>query len=108
MRRCARATDELKTVLTEIEVYRNDAKAFRAQGPYLLGAELSSAEINLVPFLFRFEMMLAHYHEIDLLANNPLLKAVLEATKSHPVFKQTVREQDFYIQGYAGYVNPKP
>ncbi|KAF0715378.1 hypothetical protein As57867_003053, partial [Aphanomyces stellatus] len=42
------AKAELKAVLTEIEtIYRDHAKAFRAQGPYLLGAELSSAEINL-------------------------------------------------------------
>ncbi|KAF0697481.1 Aste57867_11839 [Aphanomyces stellatus] len=100
---------DVVAVLTEIEtIYREHAKAFRAQGPYLLGAELSSAEINLGPFLYRFDILFRHYRKFELLAAFPLLHAVLEAIKARPTFKQTVHEPDHYIEQYASRITASP
>ncbi|KAH9158261.1 hypothetical protein LEN26_003096 [Aphanomyces euteiches] len=100
-----KAKEELRSALSEIEaIYRDDAKAFRAQGPYLLGAELSSADINLVPFLFRFEILLAHYRNFSFLADYPSLKALLDAVKTRPAFQKSIRPPEVYINGYSKYV----
>ncbi|CAK4070133.1 unnamed protein product [Aphanomyces euteiches] len=100
-----KAKEELRSALSEIEaIYRDDAKAFRAQGPYLLGAELSSADINLAPFLFRFEILLAHYRNFSFLADCPSLKALLDAVKTRPAFQKSIRPPEVYINGYSKYV----
>ncbi|KAG9416660.1 Tudor domain-containing protein 1 [Aphanomyces cochlioides] len=96
---------ELKDTLDEVEkIYRENAAAYRSKGPYLLGNKLSSAEILTVPFLFRFDILLKHYHNHDLLDGYPLLKAALEASKTRPAFQETVREPQLYIDVYAKYV----
>ncbi|KAF0713890.1 Aste57867_4170 [Aphanomyces stellatus] len=96
------AEKSLRAHLTELEqIWRENAKAYRVKGPYLLGDKLSSAEINVIPFLFRFEVLLPHYQNgFQLLADYPLLNAALQAVKARPSFQETIREADFYIKGY--------
>ncbi|ETV90355.1 hypothetical protein H310_14847 [Aphanomyces invadans] len=103
------AEAEVREILAELEtIYTNHAKAYRDQGPYLLGANLSSAEINLVPFFFRFDVLLTHYHKVDVFTDIPHLKAALAAAVGRPAFQQTVREPQYYIDAYSTYVNPAP
>ncbi|KAF0697480.1 Aste57867_11838 [Aphanomyces stellatus] len=100
---------EVVAQLTDIEtIYREHAKAFRGEGPYLLGAELSSAEIILGPFLFRLDILYRHYRKFDVFANFPLLKTVLEAIKARPAFQQTVLGPERYVDEYADRVTVSP
>ncbi|EQC25533.1 hypothetical protein SDRG_16590 [Saprolegnia diclina VS20] len=97
----------LRDSLGELEkIYRDHAADFRADGPYLLGADLSSAEINIVPFLFRFKHVLGHYRDFDVTKGFPLLTAAYEAAIARPAFKLTVRDPEYYINAYAKYANP--
>ncbi|KAG9416663.1 Tudor domain-containing protein 1 [Aphanomyces cochlioides] len=97
---------DLKEMLDEVEkIYREHAAEYRSLGPYLLGDKLSSAEILTVPFLFRFEILLKHYRNHDLLDGYPLLTAVLKAAKVRPAFQDTIREPQFYIDAFASYVD---
>ncbi|RHY59087.1 hypothetical protein DYB30_008063 [Aphanomyces astaci] len=97
-----RAEADVRDVLTELEtIYSQHGK----EGPYLLGGTLSSAEINLVPFFFRFNVLLKHYRKVDLFADYPRLKAALDAAVVRPAFQQTAREPQYYIDAYAGLVS---
>ncbi|KAH9112221.1 hypothetical protein LEN26_013316 [Aphanomyces euteiches] len=103
------AEKEVKAALDELEtIFRVHAKAYRDQGPYLLGAELSSAEINIVPFLYRFDLVLRHFRKHDLLAGHPLINAAFEAVKARPTFQKTVAADEFYIQAFSKFVTPAP
>ncbi|RHY17590.1 hypothetical protein DYB28_006142 [Aphanomyces astaci] len=98
----------LRALLSELEtIYRDHAKAHRANGPFLLGANVSTGDINLIPLLFRFEILFAHYKAYTLLPEKdfPLLKAALEAAKALPTFQQTVQDPSIYIQGYSVVAN---
>ncbi|RQM19845.1 hypothetical protein B5M09_000630 [Aphanomyces astaci] len=98
----------LKETLGDVEtIYRVHAKEFRSSGPYLLGSKLSGAEILIVPFLFRFDILLQHYRGYTLLDGFPLLQGVLAAAKARPAFQDTVREPQFFIDAYAAYANKK-
>ncbi|ETW08872.1 hypothetical protein H310_01367 [Aphanomyces invadans] len=104
------ASDEnveaLKETLTDVEtIYRVHAAAYRSSGPFLLGSKLGGAEILIVPFLFRFEILLKHYRNIDLLSGFPLLQAVLAAARTRSAFQDTIRDAQFYIDAYAKYAN---
>ncbi|OQR91350.1 hypothetical protein ACHHYP_04754 [Achlya hypogyna] len=97
----------IRDTLEELErIYREHAADFRAKGPFLLGDRLSSAEINIIPFFFRFKIILAHYRQFDLLKGFPLLSAALEAAEARPAFKASVKEPEFFINAYAKYANP--
>ncbi|EQC25535.1 hypothetical protein SDRG_16592 [Saprolegnia diclina VS20] len=92
--------------LSELEkIYRDHAAEFRSKGPYLLGDKFSSAELNIVTFLFRFKHILKHYRDFDILEGLPLLSAALEASSQRPAFKKTTKEPEYYIQGYAKFAN---
>ncbi|RQM27076.1 hypothetical protein B5M09_002268 [Aphanomyces astaci] len=98
----------VRALLSELEtIYRDHAKAHRANGPFLLGANVSTGDINLIPWLFRFEILLAHYKAYTLLPEKdfPLLKAALEAAKALPTFQQTVKDSSIYIQAYSVVAN---
>ncbi|RHY62109.1 hypothetical protein DYB38_007630 [Aphanomyces astaci] len=98
----------VRALLSELEtIYRDHAKAHRANGPFLLGADVSTGDINLIPWLFRFEILLAHYKAYTLLPEKdfPLLKAALEAAKALPTFQQTVKDSSIYIQAYSVVAN---
>ncbi|RHY36672.1 hypothetical protein DYB25_001350 [Aphanomyces astaci] len=96
---------ELKESLAEVEaVYRVNGADYRAKGPYLLGKTLSNAEILTSTVLFRFEIVLKHYHNFDLLSDFPLVAAALAAVKTRPAFQQTIREPQLYIDMYAKFV----
>ncbi|KAF0690413.1 Aste57867_18145 [Aphanomyces stellatus] len=97
---------ELKDTLGDVErIYRENAAAFRTKGPFLLGEQLSSAEILTMPFLFRFDILLKHYRNLDLLPSYPLLAAALHAAKARAAFQESVREPQYYIDAYAKYAN---
>jgi len=98
---------EVKESLSHVEqIYRENARAFRGKGPFLLGDAFSMAEINIMPFLFRFEILLKHYRQYELLKDFPLLAAALAASKARPAFNVTSRVGQVYIDGYAKYANP--
>jgi len=98
---------EVKESLSAVEqIYRENARMFRAKGPFLLGDVLTLAEINIMPFLFRFEILLKHYRQFELLKDFPLLAAALDASKARPAFKTTTRDAKVYIDGYAKYASP--
>jgi glutathione S-transferase len=98
---------EVKESLSAVEqIYRENARVFRAKGPYLLGDALSMAEINIMPFLFRFEILLKHYRQYELLKDFPLLTAALAASKARPAFEATSTDGQVYIDGYAKFANP--
>ncbi|OQR91352.1 hypothetical protein ACHHYP_04755 [Achlya hypogyna] len=103
--------DELEAnvhlVLGELErIYRENAAAYRSEGPYLLGVELSSAEINIVPFLYRFKHVLSHYRNFDITKGYPLVAAAYEAAVARPTFKLSTREPEYYITLYAKVAAP--
>ncbi|KDO18371.1 hypothetical protein SPRG_16151 [Saprolegnia parasitica CBS 223.65] len=98
---------DIRETLDELEkIYREHAAEFRAKGPYLFGDQLSSAEINIIPFFFRFQIILKHYRDFELLKGYPLLTAAYEAAVERPAFKQTIKEPEFFINAYAKYANP--
>ncbi|EQC38115.1 hypothetical protein SDRG_04545 [Saprolegnia diclina VS20] len=78
-------------------IYQEDAAAFRSRGPYLLGDRLSQAEIALVPYLFRFSLILRTYRRVELLYACPLLAAALDAATQRPAFQAATRETDVYL-----------
>jgi glutathione S-transferase len=97
---------EIHATLTELEtIYRDNAAAYRANGPFLLGSRFSAAEIMIMPFLYRFQAILAHYRSFDVLGKYPLLRAAFEASKERPAFKESSRPEQFYIEAYASYAN---
>ncbi|KAH9125843.1 hypothetical protein AeMF1_003610 [Aphanomyces euteiches] len=99
------AETKMKASLDELEmIYRDDAKAYRDQGPYLLGAQLSSAEINIVPFFHRLNLALVHFRKYDLLANHPLLEAAFDAVQARPSYQRSIASDDVYIQIMTNYV----
>ena len=102
-------------------------------GPFLLGDQLSIAEVNLAPFLDRFSVLLKHYRDYDIFADGrlPRLAAAFAAVKQRPAWQKTsqvsvicflmARElplpsdcaflsqaPEFYIQAYKGYAAGKP
>ncbi|ETV90354.1 hypothetical protein H310_14846 [Aphanomyces invadans] len=89
-------------------IFTVNAKAYSEHGPYLLGADLSSAEINLFPFFYRLEILLGHYRQLDFLADYPTLKAAFDAAKSRKAFQQTIRVPEYHIQQFAPHFNPTP
>ncbi|KDO31067.1 hypothetical protein SPRG_19593 [Saprolegnia parasitica CBS 223.65] len=97
---------EMRASLQGLErIYREHAAAFRAKGPYLLGDRFSSAEINIMTFLFRFDILLQHYRHVRVLGDDiPLLSAALEASVARPAFALTARDADFYIRGFAHHI----
>ncbi|KAH9125752.1 hypothetical protein LEN26_005342 [Aphanomyces euteiches] len=100
-----KAKEEVLETVKELEtIYSQNAKAYRSQGPYLLGAELSSAEIIISPFLYRFEALLSHYRKLDIFVEAPVLKAAFEAVKAHPTFQRTIRPTSYHIEQYASRV----
>ncbi|OQS02696.1 glutathione transferase family protein [Thraustotheca clavata] len=99
--------NEIHETLSELEkIYREHAAEFRSKGPYLLGDKLSSAEINIIPFFYRFQIVLKHYRGFDVLAGYPLLTAAYYAAIERNAFKITVKEPEYYIKAYAKYANP--
>ncbi|RHZ18929.1 hypothetical protein DYB37_005190 [Aphanomyces astaci] len=96
-------------ILKELEtIFTVNAKAYRDQGPYLLGAELSGAEINLFPFFYRLDVLLGHYRKLDFLADFPALRAAFDAAKARKTFQQTIRTPEYLIQQFAPHFNPTP
>uniref|UniRef100_A0A4W5L6H1 Glutathione-dependent dehydroascorbate reductase n=1 Tax=Hucho hucho TaxID=62062 RepID=A0A4W5L6H1_9TELE len=97
---------EMRASLQGLErIYREHAAAFRAKGPYLLGDRFSSAEINIMTFLFRFDILLQHYRHVRVLGDDiPLLSAALKASVARPAFALTARDADFYIRGFAHHI----
>ncbi|KAF0716779.1 Aste57867_2668 [Aphanomyces stellatus] len=105
------AEEELHASLADYEwVWREQAKEFRAKGPFLLGDKLSAAEIYLMPFYLRCEILFRHFRNgYELLAKYPLLKAALEATKQRPAFQETLSDTDeYYIQAAAHWFGAVP
>ena len=81
----------------------------QAAGPYLLGEDLSLAEIAFVPFLERFAQTLQFYRSYDLFAGGaryPTVYAAFEAARQRPAFKETTAPGPYFIQAYKGYAHP--
>lgn len=76
------------------------------EGPFLLGANLSYAEIAMLPFIHRFAATLKAYRDTDLLteAKIPKIKAALLAARERPAFKKTTPEDAFFVEAYKSYV----
>ncbi|CAK4092339.1 unnamed protein product [Aphanomyces euteiches] len=95
------AETKMKASLDELEmIYRDDAKADRDQGPYLL----TEIKINIVPFFHRLNLALAHFRKYDLLANHPILKAAFDAVQARPSYQRSIASDDVYIQIMTNYV----
>ncbi|OQR96383.1 hypothetical protein THRCLA_07306 [Thraustotheca clavata] len=100
--------NDINEALQDVEtIYRDNAAEFRSKGPYLLGDKISSAEINIMTFLFRFDFLLKHFRNFDILKDVPLLKAALDASVQRRAFQLTAREPEFYIKYFDKYANPK-
>ena len=74
-------------------------------GPYLLGDNLSLAEIAIFPFIERFVHTLAHYRNFKIFSDCslPNLSAAFAAAKERPAFQKTTAEGAFFVQAYKGY-----
>lgn len=95
---------ELRAELEKLNAfYERIGKA----GPYLLGENPSLADIAIIPFLERFEIVLHHYREYELLPPKDTkvqrLKAALEAARTRPAFRSTKQSAELYISGYSKY-----
>ncbi|OQR89257.1 glutathione transferase family protein [Achlya hypogyna] len=97
--------DESKMNSKTTSANRWHAAPYRSKGPYLLGDQLSSAELNIVTFLFRFKYILQHYRNFEILDGVPLLTAAMEAATARPAFQNTAKDPDFYIRGFAHHAN---
>ncbi|OQS00022.1 hypothetical protein THRCLA_06296 [Thraustotheca clavata] len=99
--------DNLSETMQDVEtIYRDNASEYRSKGPYLLGDKISSAEINIMTFLFRFQYVLQHYRDFELMKDVPLLQVALDASVQRPAFQLTSREPEFYINYFGKYANP--
>lgn len=80
-------------------------------GPYFLGDEFSYAETAIMPFLYRFELVLRDAKGFELFApENGLqrLKQALDAVKSRPAFQKTCPTPEYVLQTYSQYYDPVP
>lgn len=102
---CAAAMDAM---LTKLEA----AYAKQSSGPFFTGADISMADISLLPFFDRFAMALKHYRNYEFWGADgqrfPRLRAAFEAAKTRPAFKATSQSPDFYVTAYSGYASGKP
>lgn len=101
---------DLEVALQSLDAMYARQRAVSAHtGPYFLGAELSLADICIVPFLLRFEALLSAYKSASLAdMGAPLLLASLEACKARPAFATTAQTPDFFIEAYREYRDPAP
>ncbi len=86
--------------------------AASADGPFFLGAELSAADIALLPFVMRFSAGLGAYRGWDVAAVAasgvaPRVAKALAAASSRPAWRATAPEAAFVVQTYAGYATGK-
>jgi len=73
------------------------------KGPFLLGDELSLADIAFLPFLVRFSATLKHYRSFDIFEVDERFKTWLDAAKSRKAFQETTDDAQYYIEGYSTY-----
>lgn len=102
----AEIESEINYTLTELEtIYRVNAASYRMDGPYLLGSRFSAGEIMITPFLYRFQTLLKHYRNFDLLTPEkyPLLTAAYNASVERTAFKDSCKDPQFYIEAYSKY-----
>jgi len=78
---------------------------YNTSGPYFLGDRLSMAEIAILPFVFRFSIIIPHFRHVDILEYAPNFKAALEAASTRKAFQETIAEPEYFIQAYAPYAN---
>jgi len=78
---------------------------YNTSGPYFLGDQLSMAEIAILPFIFRFSIIIPHFRHIDLFEDAPNFKAALEAAKTRKAFQETIVEPEYFIQAYGASIN---
>jgi len=99
----------VKRTTEELEWFANLYSKQHPTGPYYLGEQLSLVEIAVLPFLERFEVVLRHYRNFELLpASNPKLarlRLALETARSRPAWKVCAQSAEFFINGYAKYGN---
>lgn len=97
----ARAEGDLKYL---DKSYADSQKLSGSSGPYFLGADLSIADVVIAPFLHRFQHTIGHYGGLDILANTPTLKTMLQAVEARPAFQETTLKPEQFIDMYKGYV----
>ena len=75
-------------------------------GPYFLGKDLSFVEINIMPFIARFVLLMPHFRNIDIFskARIPTVEKAYREVLTRPAFKETNMSEDFYTQFYDPYV----
>lgn len=77
------------------------------EGPYFLGAELSAADIAIMPVFDRFIATLKFYRAFDLFGpagdQHPRLRAMYEACRARPAFAATSQGGAWYCAGYTHY-----
>lgn len=97
----------LKQKLTLLMHELDDRIAAMSEGPFVLGTEVSQADMAIIPFFDRFEATLFHYRKYELLPSSDpqraRLKRLMEACRLRPAFQQTSQSSEFYIQAYRGY-----
>ena len=76
-------------------------------GPYVLGNQISLAEIMLVPFLDRFRYLLKHYRGYDLLKPGSKIEAMFCEFEKRSSFQASAEPASYYIPRYEGYVGAR-
>lgn len=84
--------DAIKQAVREALVAFNTfvAKHSSGDGPYLVGSTFSMADIDVIPFLDRFQHTLSHYRQFEILPDDgkhDRLRQALAACQERPAFK---------------------
>jgi glutathione S-transferase len=69
--------------------YINDFLTKQSEGPFFLGDRFSYADIHIAPFLYRMSIALKELDGIDILAEAPRVKGLLEAIQKRESFVKT-------------------
>jgi glutathione S-transferase len=80
----------------------------QSSGPFFLGEQLSIADCALLPFIYRFSIILGAARGYAFLDHYPRIKAALEAALKRPAFQKTAPPAEFIIQAYSGYLSGTP
>ena len=82
--------------------------AAQSTGPFFFGEELSIADCALLPFIYRFSIILPKARGYDFIGRYPRIAAALEAASKRPAWQKTAPSASYVVNAYSGYVSGKP